>query len=186
MQPNKLLTNLKIDLSLNSTNSSSGSGLGGSASQYLFMISHNSILKPSQDHNIHFEDDGSNSMTISIPDNAKLKSLREVLNQFYQTTSLKKEEIDFVKLSDLAWLESQNFTTDDGKALISAIKDVNQLKDQLEGQKTIDQLLIDRIKAAPSYVVCLSFRLVISLEGMVKYNLDDHISFKDVLGKFNN
>lgn len=82
----KVLNKLLLELGTRKNNEHVGSGLGGNASQFLFMISKNVVFQKPIDDQPHFLDGSDkDEIVFQVPKRVDMKAVRKALDSFYST-----------------------------------------------------------------------------------------------------
>jgi hypothetical protein len=76
---------LRLELGVREDNEHVGSGLGGNPSELFFLLSHPVKLGLSKDDKSHFSRVGAIEILLEVPENVKMKELRQALSKFFST-----------------------------------------------------------------------------------------------------
>lgn len=142
-----LLFDLKMDLGVRPNNIDVGSGLGGNASEFYFLLSKDVYLNLIEGNEISFEENKDNKLIIHCNKNEKLLNLRKKLTSFYNTHS-DKMDIDFERLSHMMLNISQieNNLSKDINLLCDCFKIMETLSFSLKRKLKLNELLVHFFK----------------------------------------
>ena len=154
----KVLNDLKLDMSVRRNNDQSGSGLGGNSAELFFLMTHRVKFLASSDDKVHFTRGADlNEIHLASPLKFSLRQARLDFTDLYNSHPDKKD-ITEEQLMNLSFLKDLNSPHIEVKLLIHAIEEISILQKWLDSkieyrkqmreffQKEIDDLRIQFLK----------------------------------------
>ena len=129
----KAIERLQIDLSVRKDNFHPGSGLGGNASGFFYLLSKKVRLAEPTSGEIKFTE-RNNKVYVSFPDTVDLKDLRLAFDEFFKNLP---DKVDYTEsqISDVNFLSNLDCKCDNIYLLIKSLRLTNQLVDSLDYQR---------------------------------------------------
>lgn len=170
MNIDKLLNDVKIELTTRSDNTHTHSGIGGDPTELLFVLTHSLVAKKSADNKTSYEVADGN-IVVNVSENTSLKDLRLSLKEFISTHP-DKLEVTQDQMKDLEFLKNLKNQSKDLTTLINTIEVCQKLTNSSYTDSDIAEF-DNSMGDIPNYVVYFASRVIINLNTMVKYNLDE-------------
>lgn len=124
VEQDEFLEKLYLDLSVRENNDHVGTGLGGSSSEFFFLLTHSVKVVPTTDDLSSFEKIGSDEIVLHLALNPNLKQVRQELTNYFNGCP-DKLTLEKGQLVDVAFLERHQNKGENIRLLISLIKECN-------------------------------------------------------------
>lgn len=179
----KSVFQLTNDLAFSEQNKSYGSQLGGNAKELLVLLSNDTV-------NVHTSADverptfhrTDGQLSLSVRENTTLAAVREALTEFVNANPSETKEVTFKDLADTEKVISLGITTNKMKSFVETVKTVQALSNSLSTKSSKadltddDKSLLNTINQKPYYEGVVSFREIVGVSNMMKFDLDEFLT----------
>jgi hypothetical protein len=140
----KALTKLKLELGMRETNEHSGSGLGGNASEYLFMLTHTVKVAGISEGSPSFSRVGSDDVIFYSPKKPNMRTVRQAFTKFLDVQFPDREIVTQEQLANPSFMRDLSSDKLEVKLFIRALEHTYELAKwldlKLEMQRNLDEL----------------------------------------------